>query len=259
MKIIREPEIYLLGRQEVDHAEVARFLADHEATWTTDTAVPGEQLAELAGRNCYQSFGKGRKSNAEYLGNILMQQHGSVLEHAVWNFLITGVSRSFTHELVRHRAGTAFSQLSQRYVDESTADFVEPAIIADDPALHATWLEAIESAHAAYRRLADGLAASIETQYPTLPKTQRRKMAREAARSVLPNATETKMFFSCNARELRHIIELRGAEGAEPEIRRFTVKLLRLMQREAPNLFGDFAIYPLVDGSEAVRTVHHKV
>jgi thymidylate synthase (FAD) len=259
MRIVHEPEIYLLGRQTVDEEEVARFLADHSATWTTDTEIPGEQLAEMAGRTCYLSFGLGRKSNAEYLGNIIERQHGSVLEHAVWNFLITGVSRSFTHELVRHRAGTGFSQLSQRYVDESTADFVEPVIIAADPELHAIWLQAVETAHGAYRRLADGLAARIEAQYPELPRTQRRKMAREAARSVLPNATETKIFFSCNARELRHIIELRGDEGAEPEIRRFAVKLLRLMQREAPNLFGDFAIYPLVDGSEAVRSVHHKV
>jgi thymidylate synthase (FAD) len=259
MRIVREPEIYLLGRQAVDEQEVARFLANQGATWTTDSDVPGEQLAELAGRTCYMSFGQGRKTNAEYLGNIIERQHGSVLEHAVWNFLITGVSRSFTHELVRHRAGTAFSQLSQRYVDESTADFVEPAIIASDPELHMTWLEAIEVAHQAYRRLADGLTARIEAQYAYLPKTHRRKMAREAARSVLPNATETKIFFSCNARELRHIIELRGDEGAEPEIRRFAVKLLRIMQREAPNLFGDFTIYTLIDGSEAVRSRHHKV
>src|SRR5438270_235547 len=83
---------------------------------------------------CYLAFGskQGRRSNADYIGNILEQRHGSVLEHAVWSFLITGVSRALTHELIRHRAGFGYSQESQRYVDETETDFVEPAVIADD-------------------------------------------------------------------------------------------------------------------------------
>jgi thymidylate synthase (FAD) len=84
-------------------------------------------------------------------------------------------------------------------------------------------------------------------------------MAREAARSVLPNATETKVMFSANARALRWIITLRGGEGAEPEIRRLAVKLCRLMQREAPNLFGDLEVIPLADSTEGVRAGHTKV
>ena len=83
--------------------------------------------------------------------------HGSVLEHAVWNFIITGVSRSFTHELIRHRAGFGYSQLSQRYVDESTADFVEPDVIADDTELHAIWMDAVQKSQEAYRQLVEGL------------------------------------------------------------------------------------------------------
>src|SRR5215469_3829687 len=194
--------------------------------------------------NCYMSFGdkQFRKTNADYVGNLINQGHGSVLEHAVWDFLITGVSRSLTHELVRHHAGTGFSQLSQRYVDESTADFVEPAVIAADPELHDVWLQSIESSHAAYIALVEKLAARVEAIFPDLPRTQRLKMAREAARSVLPNATETKILFSANARALRWIVTLRGGEGAEPEIRRMAVKLARLMREEAPNLFDDIEI-----------------
>ena len=103
MKIVREPNVFLVGRQVVDDAEIDRFLSEHDSTWSTDTEVGAEKLSEMGGRLCYMSFGKGRKTNQEYLGNIIGVGHGSVLEHAVWNFVITGVSRSFTHELVRHR------------------------------------------------------------------------------------------------------------------------------------------------------------
>src|SRR5579884_1553756 len=134
MRIISEPEIYIVGRQTLDHEEVQRFLSDHETTWQTDSEIPGELIVELSGRTCYMSFGdhQFRKTNKDYVGNLINQGHGSVLEHAVWDLLITGVSRSLTHELVRHRAGTAISQLSQRYVDESTADFVEPPVRSEE-------------------------------------------------------------------------------------------------------------------------------
>ena len=126
MNIIRRPKVYLVGRQLLDEAEIRRFLEDHEVgEWATDTSIPAEVLPEIAGRVCYMSFSKPRPGgNRAYLGHIKEVGHGSVLEHTVWNFIITGVSRSFTHELVRHRAGFGYSQLSQRYVDESVADFV---------------------------------------------------------------------------------------------------------------------------------------
>ena len=261
MRIVTEPEIYVVGRQTLNQAEVQRFLDDHQTEWLTDSEIPGELIVELAGRTCYMAFGEKqfRKTNKDYIGNLVNQGHGSVLEHAVWDLLITGVSRSLTHELVRHRSGTAFSQLSQRYVDESTADFIEPAVIAGDPELHAVWLRSIEASHAVYNELVEGLARRVQQQYPDLPRTQRRKMAREAARSVLPNATETKVMFSANARELRWIITLRGGEGAEPEIRKLAVKLCWLMRQEAPNLFGDLEIVQLADGTEGVRAGHTKV
>src|SRR5688572_22071898 len=120
MKVLREPTVYVLGRQTMDDAELDRFLTDHGVSWQTDSEVAAEVLCETAGRVCYMSFAKPRPGgNAAYLTHIKEVGHGSVLEHAVWNLLITGVSRSLTHELVRHRAGFGFSQLSQRYVDES--------------------------------------------------------------------------------------------------------------------------------------------
>lgn len=255
LKIVREPKVYLVGRQVVADEEITRFLADEELTWQTDTEVGAEKLAEIAGRVCYMSYGKGRKTNAEFVGHIIDVGHGSVLEHGVWSFLFTGVSRSFTHELIRHRH-FSYSQLSQRYVDESDSDYIEPDVIASDPALHATWCEAVNAARAGYDRLVAGLEAKFTD---VADKTLRRKMARQAARSVLPNATETKIFVTANARALRHFIELRGSEHAEVEIRKVAVQVLRIMQQEAPNMFSDYTLVPLPDGTLATHTDHVKV
>jgi thymidylate synthase (FAD) len=256
--ILRDPKVYLVGRQQVDDAAVAEFLSDHEVGhWTTDTDEAGETLVEIAGRLCYMSFARPRPGgNNAYIGHILEVGHGSVLEHAVFNFILTGVSRSFTHELVRHRAGFGYSQLSQRFVDESDASFVEPDVIADDPDLHKVWLESIEQSHAAYRKLADGLSqrfAGLED------KTLRRKKAREAARSVLPNATETRIFVTANARALRHFIEMRGDVSADAEIRKVALAMLKILKVESPNLFGDYEIVDLPDGGQAATTAHKKV
>jgi len=104
-----EPTVYLVGRQTVDRAALDRFLADHGVTWQTDTGVAGEHLCEIAGRLCYMSYARPRPGgNKAYLDHILEVGHGSVLEHAVWNFIFTGISRSCSHELVRHRAGWAY-------------------------------------------------------------------------------------------------------------------------------------------------------
>ncbi|MBI3818127.1 MAG: FAD-dependent thymidylate synthase [Planctomycetes bacterium] len=256
MKIVREPRVYLIGRQIVDPATVSEFLRDHEATWESDAASEGERLAEAAGRICYMSFGKGRKSNKEYLGNIIDMQHGSVLEHATWNFIFVGVSRSLTHELIRHRAGFGYSQLSQRYVDESNSDFIEPDVIATDPDLHKVWLDSVNQARAAYDKLVEGLIAKF---HQIDNATLKRKMARQAARSVLPNATETKIFVTANARALRHFIELRGDEHADVEIRKLAVQVLRIMQKESPAIFADYSVRTLSDGTEATHTDHRKV
>jgi thymidylate synthase (FAD) len=256
MNIISEPRVYLVGRQKLDRSQVDRFLDEYGMSWETDTEVGGEQLAEAGGRLCYLSFGKGRKTNAEYISNILGQKHGSVLEHAVWNFIIAGVSRSFTHELIRHRAGWGYSQLSQRYVDESMANYIEPGIIAEDDRLHATWLRAVEQSHQAYLDLVAGL---MEKLADVEDRTHRRKLARQAARSVLPNATETMIFVTANARALRHFIELRGSEWAETEIRKVALELLRIMRDEAPNLFSDYEVVRLDDGTQIARTEFEKV
>ena len=187
-------------------------------------------------------------------------KHGSVLEHAVYTFILTGVSRSLTHELVRHRAGWAYSQLSQRYVDESDCNFVEPDLIADDAELHGMFLEILDDIRPVYEKMTDLLTEIIGSKYPEITdRTTLRKMARQAARCVLPNATETKIMVTSNVRALRHFIELRANPAADLEIRKLAVTLCKIMQAEAPSLFGDYDIYTLPDGTEACRTEFNKV
>jgi thymidylate synthase (FAD) len=196
------------------------------------------------------------RSTREYLENIKRQGHGSVLEHANYSLLLEGISRSLTHELVRHRAGFAYSQLSQRYVDESEANFVVPPAMLGDDALVAAWQAQVDAAQAAYVQL----GGELMTRYQWVAdRVHRRKMAREAARGVLPNSTETKIVVTGNARAWRTMLELRSSEGAELEIRRLAVAVLRVLQQEAPAFFCDFEIYEAEDRREAARIAYHKV
>lgn len=256
---ITKAKVYLLGRQAVVEEELARFLNDEGMLFTTDTQVAAEILNEIAGRTCYMSFGKGRKSNQEYLENILSSKHGSVLEHAVWNLLITGVSRALTHELVRHRAGFGYSQLSQRYVDESEARYVVPPLYQENEALRAQWQQTIESIRKAYVELADATAEYVQQKHPEMEPRDRRKWARQAARSILPNACETKIFVTANSRALRHFLELRGSPHADSEIRLLAVEVCRVLKQESPNLFHDIEIVDEPDGMPSVRVQHSKV
>ncbi|MGI9076447.1 MAG: FAD-dependent thymidylate synthase [Gemmatimonadaceae bacterium] len=217
----------------------------------------GERLAEFAGRLCYMSQSNpAKRATRDYLENIKRQGHGSVLEHANYSILMEGVSRSLTHELIRHRAGWAYSQLSQRYVDESQANYVVPPAVIGDEALEAGWRRQVEEAQKSYIALVNQL---MERYGWVGDKVHRRKMAREAARSVLPNATETKIVATGNARAWRTMLELRASEAAELEIRRLGVALLRLLQAEAPAFFSDFEIYQAEDHREAARVSFHKV
>jgi len=224
------------------------FEAPEDVPWSTD-AEGGQALAEFAGRACYQSWNKpnpATATNAGYLSHILDVGHLSVLEHGTVTFYLTGVSRSFTHELIRHRH-FSYSQLSQRYVPERNAALVEPDVIAEDPELHKRFVEAGEAAVRAYTELLAGL----EQRFADVPNaTLRRKQARQAARAVLPNATETRIVVTGNYRAWRHFIAMRATEHADVEIRELAVECLRQLKSVAPNVFADFTISELADGTE---------
>ena len=220
--------------------------------WEAD-ADGGQALAEFAGRACYQSWKKPNPktaTNTGYLDHILQVGHLSVLEHGSVSFYITGISRSLTHELIRHRH-FSYSQLSQRYVPERDAAMVEPDVIAEDPELHERFLAASESAQAAYNDLLEGLQKKFaDIANPTL----RRKQARQAARSVLPNATETRIVVTGNYRAWRHFIAMRASEHADVEIRALAVECLRQLKEKAANVFADFEFSELGDGTEIAHS-----
>lgn len=216
--------------------EAKELMAQQEDT----TAV--DHTAVLAGRTCYQSYGRAYAPTAadeDYLRSTVLQQaHYSVAEHAILAFHIAGVSRSLTHELVRHRH-FGYSQLSQRYVDSAEMDWVCPIEFLDDEAMRwdvqEVWDRALVTYGVLVRRKMEQLAAEGVTG------TEARKRARQAARAVLPNCAETRLVVSGNPRAWREAMEKRSSPGAEPEIRRlFAEHLLPILKTEAPFLFADY-------------------
>lgn len=198
------------------------FTAPPDVPWSTD-ADGGAALVEFAGRACYQSWSKPNPrtaTNAAYLRHIIDVGHFSVLEHASVSFYISGVSRSCTHELIRHRH-FSYSQLSQRYVPEDDSQVVVPPGIEDDPELLDVFLDAADASRAAYIELLARLEAKLDDSGTA---TLRRKQARQAARAVLPNATETQIVVTGNYRAWRHFIAMRASEHADVEIRRLAIE-----------------------------------
>lgn len=223
-----------------------------QVAWSSD-ADGGEALIEFAGRACYESWDKPNPrtaTNAGYLRHVLEVGHTSLFEHANATFYITGISRSCTHELIRHRH-FSYSQLSQRFVPEHDADVVAPPAIRGDAELEELFLAATDAARAAYAEL----LSRLEEKFAGVPNAiLRRKQARQAARSVLPNATETRIVVTGNYRAWRHFIGMRATEHADVEIRQLAVECLRQLSALAPTAFGDFEIGALADGSEVATS-----
>ena len=232
------------------------FLTPPDVPWSTD-ADGGQALVEFAGRACYQSWSKPNPktaTNAGYLQHIIDVGHFSVLEHASVSFYITGVSRSCTHELIRHRH-FSYSQLSQRYVPEKNSQVVVPPGMEDDPELQQILTEAADASRATYTELLAKLEAKFATGQPTEKMgVLRRKQARQAARAVLPNATETRIVVTGHYRAWRHFIAMRASEHADVEIRRLAIACLRRLVDFAPAVFADFQITSLADGTEVATS-----
>lgn len=282
LDLIYEPSVHIIGRQVVDNEALARFLRRHGvAGWRTDAPSAAETLVETGGRLCYWSFERPRPGgSAAYITRLIDEQHTSVLEHAVWTFVIDGISRRCCEQVTRHRVGWSPSQRSQRFVDETEGGvlsvIVPPALrhevetaaafVVEAGAGSAAralfearnhffpgaatlagldWLSTVEAAADTYDRLVAHLMAGDTTG----PATARRKRAREAARGVLPNATATMIQITANARALRHFVALRASPHADAEIRAVALALLRLLRAEAPDLFRDLAPAPDADGT----------
>jgi thymidylate synthase (FAD) len=210
---------------------------------------------EIAGRICYMSFGdkQSPRRNGAYIHNLIKQGHESVLEHVSWTFLLARISRAFTHQLVRHRVGFAFSQLSQQYHEETSATFVEPAHLQQSPRALEAWRKAIAISQESYNVILDSLAEHEGKQGPELSKKEFKRAIRSAARSVLPNATETKIVVTANARALRHFFKIRGSIPGDIEMREVAAELFKLVQNDGPSLFADFSLQQLADGTPVLN------
>lgn len=219
--------------QNVDAAEPAMC----EWMQLDDDATDGDQVAEFMGRLCYQSWSKpnpNTATNEGYVAHVLDVGHHTLFGHAVVGYYIEGVSRSLTHELVRHRFPT-FSQLSQRYVKlDDDLPYVVPPLCRGDDKAEQLLASAASEAHAAYGRL----LAHLKAKHPAL----RVKQIREAARAVLPGMTETKIGVSANLRAWRDMLSLRLPPTADAEIRELAEMLLADLRDYAPHAFADIEV-----------------
>jgi thymidylate synthase (FAD) len=268
---LKTPGVVMLARPRTNVAGLAGFLNgfDPELRFPEylddPTRLPDStQLCKTSGQLCYFSFGPRRTKNenaAAYIERLTSAGHGSVLEHASFSFLLYGISRSVTHELVRHRAGVGLSQVSQRFVSGAVLRFVERPEYQEDEELHRLFEERADRAASEYGEMADRLldrqeggASMLSADY----KTDARKKVQQTARSLLPNETEAPMVFTGNVRALRHIIEMRADAHAESEIRNLALRLFLCVVTADPILFGDYRIGELPDGTYTVTTEHRK-
>jgi thymidylate synthase (FAD) len=238
----QDARLIIIGRPSFDSGAFYELLNTFGETWSpTVSATAAENLVEVAGRLCYMSFGarQSPKTNREYITNLVQQGHESVLEHVSWSFVLAGVTRAFTHQFVRHRVGFSFSQLSQQYRDHSNAAVVEPIRVSADPLLSARWRSAMNTAMASYRELLQQMHVGIDGSNGA-GKRELQRSLRSAARSVLPEAIETTVAFTANARAIRHFLKIRGSVEGDDEMRIVSSLLLSAVQMEAPSLFADF-------------------
>jgi thymidylate synthase (FAD) len=268
---LNTPGVVMLSRPQTNVSGLEGFLEGFDEAlrfpeYLDDpTELPdSSQLCKTAGQLCYASFGPRRTTNenaAAYFGRLTSAGHGSVLEHANFGFLLYGISRSVTHELVRHRH-LGFSQVSQRYVSGSVLRFVERPEYQDGGGLHRLFEERADRAAAEYEGMAARLLERQESGDALLSadyKTDARKKVQQTARSLLPNETEASMVCTGNVRAWRHVVEMRADEHAESEIRALAVRIFLCLAVADPILFGDYQIQPLSDGTHKVTTEHRKV
>jgi thymidylate synthase (FAD) len=193
---------------------------EERALESTTSAAPTEKLIEYAGRICYRSKGGGTpKATARFIQKRVQEGHESIIEHSSASFEVSGISRSCSHQLVRHRLAS-FSQESQRYVDMSAPEWVIPPDIAADPSALAIWEDSLSQTRRAYQQL------------------RARGIRKEDARFLLPNAAATRLVMTANFRELLHLFRIRISPHAQWEICQVAIRMLEAVYEQAPNVFG---------------------
>lgn len=246
------PEVYLVGEPVIHWDEIRRYLddigIDPAGGWTPDPEVSAaEALIEFEGRQCYRSWEpydaskpssatnpnvtRVREGNDRYIGNLLRSGHGSVLEHAMLNFEILNCSRVFTHELVRHRVGTAISQESLRYVRLGELRYWIPDVIRENPEGVQLFIDTMEHLSGVQKKLAE--IYDIDN----MKSFAKKKALTSAFRRIAPIGLATCIGWSANFRTLLHTIVMRTSVHAEEEIRLVFDKIARICKERFPNVF----------------------
>lgn len=251
MNIILEPHVELIA---------ASCFFGHSKYRVPQDGGDATRLCSFAAKGCYDSFGREGRPNADNQKQIIESRHGSVLEHYNVTLFIEGITRACSHEIVRHRAGFAYSQRSTRYTEEKDAAIVLEPYYADlyrrlsqggrhpfrvESALISTHVAAAEEAVNQYKHE----VAALLTENPLgLSGTPLRKWARGKARNILPHSLETRMTMTGNLRAWRHFIGMRSAKDAEAEIRRLAAAIFPILAEDAPDHFADFTKVEHPDG-----------
>jgi thymidylate synthase (FAD) len=239
------PKVYFIGATALDMTSLTQYLEDTGQTAFLEDINEakqqglndGEILCSFYAKACYASLTIGKNKNISRVRDIednikaiLNSSHGSVVEHCNLNFMITNCSRVFTHELVRHRAGTAFSQTSGRYVRSDRLDVVI------DPILEPAY-DLIEEA----RKYLENWYEQIQERMKIndVKNFDLKKKITSALRRMLPNGQANEIGFSVNLRALRHTIEMRTNASAEWEIRYVFAQIYNLVKEKYPAMFFD--------------------
>lgn len=258
-----EPKVIHLGGTELDAKGLTSYLDELGAPWwETDAPTGAEALIEVGGRVCYRSFAVGlnpnvtrvREGNAPYLANVIKQGHGALLEHATDTYIFFDVSRVVTHQQVRHRVGTAYSQESGHYVRVEGIKMRFPHVFSGHPReaeLRELFEEELRRDEAAQARLAELL--DIDSQDFTTKKAYTTAMRR-----LVPDGIATALVVSGNHRTWRWLIELRTERSNDEEIRQVFAEVWRQQKARYPNLYADSTAEE-VDGELEVHFANEKV
>ncbi len=245
-----QPKAILLTETRIIPEGLQDFLLEMGVPhWSSDGESDTEVVVEVAGKLCYMSFDTslnknltrtGTRSNRDYIQQgIIGQSHGSVLEHVAVGIVFTNVSRVFTHELVRHRAGAAYSQTSGRYVRPDELAFWLPTCIAQHPELQELFKEAVEHQEKIIAKLEEVSGINAMTSPSDF---QKKKELTSAFRRIVGNGAATNILATYNHRALRHLIALRTSRHAEEEIRLVFADLFKQLRHRYDAIYSDATV-----------------
>jgi thymidylate synthase (FAD) len=243
MRFIK-PSVYLIAETAINDASLQDMLEEIGVpTWNTNAPSDAEKLTEVAGKMCYMSFHPDLNKNLtkvrdnrnrDYIQDGLIKvNHGSVLEHSSMTFALLNVSRVFTHELVRHRAGCAYSQQSGRYVRINELQMYQPDCLSPHELELLT--KALEQIELSYQSIEKEVFVRVGDAF------FEKKRVTSALRRMLPNGQVNNIIFTCNHRALRHIIEQRVSPHAEEEVYRVFSIIKEMVKKKYPNIYEDIA------------------